>query len=458
MENERLNYIEIANAKLVPIERAIISACLERKFPAILAEGITPEMFTKKEHQMIFAAMIQNDILSNECDLSSVGALLANEPETVSKLVECTDQGAGTQNLSYSLRVVKNAFRRRSLLRSLNDLMNAILTADFLAEFPFEEKIIALIESNQSSSCKTSCTRDGLAMRTLQAIENDIDKTGMSNLLRVGNGKIDRVLGLGFKPKQLITIAARTGCGKTTLATNIALNAALRGRKPLYITIELDEMQIMERLYCTHAGIDTQDMASHKLSQEQWDRAYSSCKTMVKTDFFVNSETNGSWEKVEIAIKNACKYKGVDSVFIDYIQQFHVTTKKMNTREEITYMTSRCKQLAMEFNIPIIIVAQLNRDIEKRADKYPMLSDLKESGSIEQDSDVVLMLWITNENEYCKPGIKEKIALKIAKNRSGKTGNFWLDADLSTNKIFDSDDLTTFTDNDIATSQITPLD
>ena len=458
MENEKPAYFEIANAQLVPIERAILANCLEGKLPAVMADGITPEMFSKKEHQMIFAAMIQNDISGNECDIALVGALLANASEAVAKLVECTDRGSGTQNLAYALRIVKNAFKRRSLIRSLNDLMNGILTADVLTDYPVEEKIMALIESNQPQSCRTSCTSEGLATRTLQAIENDIEKNLVPNLLRVGNAKIDRVLGLGFKPKQLITIAARTGCGKTTLATNIALNAALRGRKPLYITIELDEMQIMERLFCTDANIDTQDMASHKLSQEQWNRAFASLKKMCKTNFFVNSETNGSWEKVEIIIKNACKYKGVDSVFIDYIQQFHVTQKKLNTREEINYITSRCKQLAMEYDIPIVIVAQLNRDIEKRADKYPMLSDLKESGSIEQDSDIVLMLWITNENEYCKPGVKEKIALKVAKNRSGKTGNFWLDADLSMNKIYDSDDLTTFADGDITTSQITPLD
>jgi replicative DNA helicase len=176
-------------------------------------------------------------------------------------------------------------------------------------------------------------------------------------------------------------------------------------------------------------------MAAHRLDQEEWNRAHSTLQTFQNMKMGINGETGGSWEQVEAAVKHGCRMKGVDCVFVDYIQQFHVMSKKLSIREEINYMTSRAKQLAMDFKIPFFIVAQLNREVEKRQGKPPLLSDIKESSSIENDSDVVLLLYKTKENVDDLPNFQEDLWIKIAKNRSGMCGSTEVGVDFSKNKI-----------------------
>lgn len=418
--------------KIELMERSILGQCLEGQLNTVVSANITPETFTSQQTREIFKAMVDNDLLGNECDMPTIAAMVS--PETVVAVLDLTEYRNSTQNLAYAIKTVKNYAKRRTYARKCFQIYEDARKADPLGYYPIEDKINEIIDGKDCES-RIQWMNEGLAKSTLEEIESDQVDPARSNLITLDEPCLDAMIGGGFKPKQLITIAARTACGKTTLATNIALRAAKSGHIPLFITVDLDSKQLAERLYCTDGSINTMHMAAHRLDQAEWNRAHSTLQTFQNMKMGINGETGGSWEQVEAAVKHGCRMKGVDCVFVDYIQQFHVMSKKLSIREEINYMTSRAKQLAMDFKIPFFIVAQLNREVEKRQGKPPLLSDIKESSSIENDSDVVLLLYKTKENVDDLPNFQEDLWIKIAKNRSGMCGSTEVGVDFSKNKI-----------------------
>ncbi len=410
------------------LEQTIINACLNGQMQTVLAQAFNPMTFTNASYQLIFKIMFQLESSDQQIDLPTIGSMLAGNQKALCLLTEAYDQGASTLNLDYALRIVKNASQTRALLSRIKVLYTEALETDISANYDLTMKLAALIDDQKISS-KTEHADEGLTLKAIESIESDIENGIRS--IRTGIKKLDFHLGGGMKPGKLITIAARPGCGKTALTTNIALTAAKKGFRSLYITIELDALEIMERHFCTEVGINATAMSSRDFTEDTLDDLCKAAKQISRLPLSVNSTTQGSWENAEIAINVACQLKKTELVIIDYIQQFHVTSAKMSPREELNYMTSRCKHLAMKHRVPIIIVAQLNRDIEKRTEKVPLLSDLKESGSIEQDSDAVLLLYdkvIEEEND--------ELWIRIAKNRQGACGCFKLKADLAINKFY----------------------
>jgi len=410
--------------QLLLYEKSILSQCLNDNLHEVMSDGIKVEMFHDHNHKVIFDAMLKNDHLGNPCDLVNVGSMLLERQDVVRMLADLTDSKMSTQNVSHAIAVLKTAHRRTSILRGMYEIYQAGIQVKPCEQFDIESKLIALLDHDDTSS-KNSFTNVGLTLDTLTSIEKDIERGGVI-AIKTGIEKLDGHLGGGLKPGRLVTIAARPGCGKTALATNVALNAAMDGFKPHYITIEIDDKEIVERLICTSGRINTNSMAKRVFTDDEMDRLGSSANKIQKMQISVNSTTGGSWEKAEISINLACRYSNANLVVIDYIQQFH-TNEKMTAREEINHMTSRCKVLAMKYKVPFLLVAQLNREIEKRGNKTPMMSDLKESGSIEQDSDTVILLYRDENNAFWA---------RIAKNRCGDTGDIPLNADLSINKFY----------------------
>ena len=175
-------------------------------------------------------------------------------------------------------------------------------------------------------------------------------------------------------------------------------------------------------------------MSNRKLEDNHFDALGKSVDRMKDFLVSVDSKTGGSWERAAMTIRNQASYNGVNVVFLDYVQQFRTQNKKASMRENISEITSQCKTLAMELNICIVMIAQLNRDIDKRNDKTPLNSDLKESGSIEQDSDVVIMLSFNSDekSEMNETGLWAY----VTKNRQGNVAKHLLKHDFAINKFF----------------------
>ena len=236
---------------------------------------------------------------------------------------------------------------------------------------------------------------------------------------------LDRMTG-GFKDSDLIIVAGRPSMGKTSLALNIALHAALEAKKAIAIfSLEMSKEQLTERLLTEQAQIDAQRLHRGLLSEAEYDRVSNALGPLGEAAIFIDDTPAMDELTLQLKARQAKMRHNIDLIVVDYLQLMHGRSRGDDNRvQEVSSISRALKGLARELRIPVIAISQLSRAPEQRPDKRPILSDLRESGSIEQDSDVVVFLF---RPEYYKseerPGIAEII---IAKHRNGPTGTIEL--------------------------------
>ena len=246
----------------------------------------------------------------------------------------------------------------------------------------------------------------------------------------------------GFQKSDLIILAGRPSMGKTALSLNIASNLIKNEKLPvLFFSLEMSKEQIMYRLLSMETNINQMRLKSGKLYQNDWIKLNKIIKTISKFPFFVDDTFNLSIQDIRSKIKTILfEQNELALVIIDYIQLMQNTKLKTENRvQELSEITRSLKTIAREFNIPIIGLSQLSRNVENRIDKKPILSDLRESGSIEQDADLVLMLYQNKSSS--QPDLKNSkvIELIIAKQRNGPTGKIKLKFDEEQTKFFNQE-------------------
>lgn len=235
--------------------------------------------------------------------------------------------------------------------------------------------------------------------------------------------ELDSILG-GLQRSDMITLAGRPGMGKTSLALSIAMTACKNyGRKVALFSLEMSEEQLIQRLLASESGIDTQRLRLGRLNDEDWPSFYQAMGTLEKLTISIDDTAGLTVMDLRSRARRLAVESGLDFIIIDYLQLLSVGGKKRpeNRTQEISFISRQIKEMARELNVPVLALSQLSRSLESRADKRPMLSDLRESGAIEQDSDVVLFVYrdevYNPDTEF--PGIADII---IGKHRSGPTG------------------------------------
>jgi len=258
---------------------------------------------------------------------------------------------------------------------------------------------------------------------------------------------IDREL-YGLGKGHLIVVAARPGMGKTAFALEIVKRVAQQGKGVGFITLEMGAEEILRRLYANVASIDSRNISLNDVDKSQYDQLAKAADTIRNLPLSINSTANNLTEVTGFA--NSLKVKGqLDLLVVDYLQLMSGKGKEGNREQEISGLSRGLKQLAMSLNIPIIALSQLNRQVEARTDKRPILSDLRESGSIEQDANSVIFLWRPSEYSLSMDEAKVDefepsptynqfdsfIGAIVAKNRNGKLGKFGMQFFGATQKI-----------------------
>ena len=239
----------------------------------------------------------------------------------------------------------------------------------------------------------------------------------------------------GFMEGKFIVIAALAGCGKTALATNICLNVGSDYNPCLYITNEMDRYEIFDRMISTKSKINFTDIHQKTISGKQDPILNAAFEEMKKYPIMLCDESNGIWEKAESEIRRFSKERKIKVVFLDYLQQYRLEKKSQSRVAELTEITARIKCLSMELKLTMVVMSQMNRAIYSRDDKTPVLADLKESGSIEQDADCVIFLQDGGKTITAGKELS-RVKVFIEKNRSGSRGNFELTGDMAINKFF----------------------
>lgn len=229
---------------------------------------------------------------------------------------------------------------------------------------------------------------------------------------------LDRILG-GLQPSDLLITAGRPGMGKTALMLTIVSNAALIHKKRVAVfSLEMSNEQVVQRLIAQQTGIDSQRLRSGKLTDEDWPVFNHSIEVLGDTRIYLDDTPALTPLQLRTKCRRLHMEYGIDLIILDYLQLMSGETRNDNRVQEVSYISRSLKQLARELNVPLMAAAQLSRAVEQRADKEPQLSDLRESGSLEQDADIVMFIYRDEKD----PSMANVTHLKIAKHRNGPVG------------------------------------
>jgi len=259
-------------------------------------------------------------------------------------------------------------------------------------------------------------------------------------LIKTGFNNIDERLN-GFKDGDLIIVAGRPGMGKTTWALNIATNNILKGKTVLVFSLEMTNEQLIKKIVSSESGLSMKSLLTGNLTANEWDKFNTFEKKLSKSNLYVYDKSPITIETLVNKTKAIQSIKDIDLIVVDYLQLLMTSNKAPSNSDSraasMTYISNLLKGLAKDVGCPVISLSQLNRGVEARVDKRPVLSDLRDSGSIEQDADMVIMLYREEYYDSLNTGLAEVI---VRKNRLGETGDFNLAFDGATSKFLDPEE------------------
>lgn len=412
----------------------------------ITMKTIMVDVFYFKNHQELYKAitfMYKNnlpiDILTLITFLQDNGLL--EKIGGLKVLIELLSQIPNLIYLEEYLRLIKDKFIRRSLIK----LGYEIINSGYITNIPLEnilnnleDKLFNLTSEIKSQKLFSSAELLNDIFSELKTKSLDPKLSGLVS----GFDDLDSIT-QGLQKSDLIIIAGRPSTGKTALVLNIASNIVKNYKLPvLFFSLEMSKEQIIYRLLAMETNINQIRLKTGKLYQQDWLKLTKIIKILAKFPFFIDDTFDLSITDIRAKIKTIIfQQNQIGLVIIDYIQLMQNSKIKIENRvQELSQITRSLKTLAREFNVPIIGLSQLSRNVENRIDKKPILSDLRESGSIEQDADLVLML---HQNKSQNPQINHKnkhvIELIIAKHRNGPIGTVKLGFDEQQTKFFNLD-------------------
>ena len=304
--------------------------------------------------------------------------------------------------------------------KTINDAFEGETAADVLAK---AEKYIFDISQTRRTN-ELEHIRKGIA-EAIDLMEKISIDPNANMGVKVGFPTLDRYTN-GFKSGELIIIAARPGIGKTTLAVNFAINAALKyGKSVAMFDLEMSALQVAQRFLCSTGRIAMDSVKGGTKDNNVWNTMFETKKILENTNIYIDDTTTITPSEILSKCRKLKAQHGLDMVIIDYLQlmKSEVKTKDNNRQQEVADLTRSIKLAARELGVPILLLSQLNRESEKRADKMPQLSDLRESGSIEQDADIVMFIADTAADNSDSDDDALDYQLVIAKHRNGQRGN-----------------------------------
>lgn len=394
-----------------------------RVVPDILA-ALQVEDFFELSHQRVFQAIKDLDAKGQEPDPISVTDLLSSKGQLeavggrayVHSLVTATHS---------ALQAPKHAaiIKRHSMSRKLTAVTRAVLE---MQDQKSPEEVIAYIQ-DALSALEHDATEDAVPLRDilgdhfahLQRIAQSERKTAgiTSNFVH-----LDHILS-GFEPSTLTILAARPAMGKTALALNMMANFARNepDKAVLMFSLEMAKQELTTRLIATHTRINSQKLKNADLTDEEWQAVTRAHSELSNLNLYIDDNAALPFPEIRARARRLHRRHGLSAVFVDYLQLVRPSRRHDSRVQEVSEVSQGLKNLAKELNVPVIALSQLSREVEKRTDKRPVLSDLRDSGTIEQDSDVCVFLY---RHDYYYPDEPTgEVELLVRKNRNGPTGD-----------------------------------
>ena len=411
-------------------EQAVLAAVLlDNDRMNGVVEILRPEDFYQRAHRNLFSAMLE---------LYERGRAI--DPLTISEVLKGRDgekEAGGVAYLSeliHNVPTISNAADYARLVKEKSILRKTIAVSQQIAASAYEgvtelDEFLdrteqAIFEIAEEKIKPSYYSMSEMSKEAMKEIEKLYEKKEMITGIPSGFRDLDAKTA-GFQNSDMIVVAARPGMGKTALCLNVALNAALRSKVPVAIfSLEMSRQQLALRMICSEARVEFQRLRTGYLTQDEINRIVASVGRLSEAPVY--TDDSGALTALELRAKarRLKKERGIGMIIVDYLQLMHGSNTRQNTEnrvQEVSEISRSMKSLAKELNIPVVAVSQLSRGVESRNDKRPQMADLRESGAIEQDSDLILFVY--REEMYAKEktpqeakGIAEII---IGKNRSG---------------------------------------
>jgi len=409
-------------------EKSVLGAILiDASSISLVAEFLKPEHFYLPENQMIFSSMITLfekqhpiDLVTIKDELKLSGNLKKIGGQTyLADLINSVPTSANIENYA---QIIKGHYVKRKLIE-----LSSRMVEKAFDETGDVKKLLDQAESEIFSLSQSHLHRDFIELKEILAESferiEEFSKTG-SGIRGVPTGytAIDNKLA-GLQNSNLIVLAARPGIGKTTLALNIALNVATKEKMPVgFFSLEMSKEELVDRLLVGQADIDAWRLKTGKLSDDDYKRLTEAMGDLSEAPIYIDDTPGASILEMRTKARKLKMEKNLRLIIVDYLQLADAGRKFDSRVNEVSFISQGLKNLARELKIPVIAISQLSRAVEQRGTKKPQLADLRESGAIEQDADVVMFIYHEDESEDLLEQSKKMVKLFIAKHRNGPTG------------------------------------
>ena len=417
----------------IEAEQAVLGAMLiDKEAIAKATEVLSADDFYREAHRVIFSAMLELYNKNEAVDMVTVTEILKrdNKLEDIGGIAYITSLAnvvLTAANVKYHAEIVAE----KSILRQLVRVSTEIAAMGYEAN----EDVGTLLDTAESRILEISNRKkkndftaiNDILMDSVQSIESLLQNKGGLTGLPAGFADLDKLTS-GLHPSDFIILAARPSMGKTALALNIVQNVALRAHKVIggeprsvaFFSLEMSKEQLVNRMLCAEAGIDSQRLRVGEMHDEDWTHLWDACDTMSRAKIYIDDTAGITAMDMRSRARRLKAEHGLDLIVVDYLQLMQGSGKRNNSgdrQQEVSEISRSLKALARELDVPVLALSQLSRSVESRQVKRPMLSDLRESGSLEQDADIVAFLY---REDYYNPETENKhTELIIAKHRNG---------------------------------------
>ena len=411
----------------VEAEQSVLgSILLDKEAMISVSETLVPEDFYKEAHKVIYESMLKLYNSQSEIDLITLTDELRDQGYLddiggIAYITSLSTVVPTTSNIKYYVNIVKEKSISRQLISAANDIINLGYDGSAKVEYVLEnaEKKISDISQERATNDFQPINQvisEALSMlEKLYEEKNDV--TGLTTGFRDLNKKIN-----GLQRSDLLLIAARPAMGKTAFALNLVQNAALKGDASVAVfSLEMSKEQLVQRMIASQSTVELKKIKTGTLADNDWPRITDGMAILSGAKIHIDDTPGIKISELRSKCRKLKIEKGLDLVLIDYLQLMEGEGQNESRQQEIAKISRSLKILAKELDCPVVALSQLSRAPEQRADHRPMLSDLRESGSIEQDADIVMFLY---RDEYYNPDTEKKNIgeVIVAKNRHGETG------------------------------------
>lgn len=420
-----------SNARIAPhsieAEESVLgSILLDNDSMNLALERIDPEHFYKSSHKYIYEAM------KKLCDASQPIDIITLSHELKSK--DLLDQCGGMDyvshlsslvpssgNIAYYAKVVKDMALRRKLIHESSSIINdAFNTGEEIGEFldSVEQKILKISDDRIGS---TFSKVGDIVQSSISNIEKMYDQKDPITGVNTGFEKVNQ-LTAGLQGSDLIILAARPAMGKTSLALTMAQNVGIQEKLPVAVfSLEMSKEQLVLRMLCSEARVDNSKVRTGHLAERDFPRLVDAASKIAEAPIYIDDTPALTVTAMRAKARRLSRDTKLSMIIVDYLQLMRSPFYAKSREQEIADISRSLKALAKELNIPVVALAQLNRSVESRVDKRPMMSDLRESGAIEQDADLISFIY--RDEVYNPETVDKGVAeLILAKHRSGPTG------------------------------------